>query len=97
MNLKKIGKVFTSNSVGTGPSSYEKRIYRAAVSQKLRNTEVDGLQMWSVAAKPLNKQQYSRQEFVLQCEALKLASYRNLLRALISLLFVLLTKYYNRG
>ena len=37
--LKKItGKLLTSKSVGTGPSSYEKRIYRAAVSQKLRNT-----------------------------------------------------------
>jgi len=36
MNLKN-GKVFTSKSVGTGPSSYEKRIYRAVVSQKLRN------------------------------------------------------------
>ena len=32
------GKVFTSKSVGTGPSSYEKRIYLAAVSQRLRNT-----------------------------------------------------------
>jgi len=36
--LKKIGKVFTSKSVGTGPSSYGKRIYRAAVSQKFRHT-----------------------------------------------------------
>ena len=36
--LKKIGKVFTSKFVGTGPSSYNKRIYRAAVSQRLRNT-----------------------------------------------------------
>jgi len=36
--LKKIGKVFMSKFVGTGPSSYEKRIYRAAVSQRLRNT-----------------------------------------------------------
>jgi hypothetical protein len=27
-----------SKSVGTEPSSYEKRIYRAAVSQSLRNT-----------------------------------------------------------
>ena len=36
--LKKIGKVFTSEFVGTGPSSYKKRIYRAAVSQRLRNT-----------------------------------------------------------
>jgi len=38
MNLKKIEKVFTSKFVGTGPSSCEKRIYRAAVSQRLRNT-----------------------------------------------------------
>ena len=36
--LKKTGKVFTSKSVWTGPSSYEKRIYRPAVSQRLRNT-----------------------------------------------------------
>jgi len=40
MNLKKIGKVFTSKYVGTGPSSYEKRIYRSAVSQRLRNTDI---------------------------------------------------------
>ena len=38
--LKKIGKVFTSTSVGTGPSSYKKGIYRAAVSQRLRNTRL---------------------------------------------------------
>jgi len=37
---KNIGKVFTSKFVGTGPSSYKKRIYRAAVSQRLRNTMV---------------------------------------------------------
>ena len=36
--LQKNGKVFTSKSVGTGPSCCEKRIYRAAVSQRLRNT-----------------------------------------------------------
>jgi hypothetical protein len=29
-----------SKFVGTGPSSYEKRIYRAAVSQRLRNTGI---------------------------------------------------------
>ena len=40
--LKKIGKVFTSKFVGTGPSSYKKkRIYRAAVSQRLRNTALN--------------------------------------------------------
>ena len=38
MNFKKNGKVFKSKSVRTGPSSYEKRIYRAAVSQRLGNT-----------------------------------------------------------
>ena len=38
MNLKKIGKLFTSKSVVTGPSSYKKRIYRAAVLQRLRNS-----------------------------------------------------------
>jgi len=38
--LKKIGKVLTSKSIGTGPLSYEKIIYRAAVSQRLRNTAV---------------------------------------------------------
>jgi len=37
MNLKN-GKVFKSKFFGTGPSSYEKGIYRAAVSQRLRNT-----------------------------------------------------------
>jgi len=36
--LKQNGKVFASKFVGTGPSSYEKRIYRAAVSKTLRNT-----------------------------------------------------------
>ena len=39
--LKKIGKIFTSKFVGTGPSSYKKRIYWAAFSQRLRNTAVD--------------------------------------------------------
>jgi len=35
---KKIGKVFTNKFVRTGPSSYKKRIYQDAVSQRLRNT-----------------------------------------------------------
>ena len=39
--LKKIGKVFMSKFVGTEPSSYKKRIYPAAVSQRLRNTALD--------------------------------------------------------
>ena len=39
--LKKNGKVFTSKFVGTGPSSCKKRIYRAAVSQRLRNTALN--------------------------------------------------------
>jgi hypothetical protein len=48
MNLKKIGKIFTSKFVGTGPSSYEKRIYQAAVSQKFRNTALHEDQFFSV-------------------------------------------------
>ena len=39
--LKKIGKIFTSKFVGTGHSSYKKRIYWAAVSQRLRNTALN--------------------------------------------------------
>ena len=39
--LKKNGKVFTSKFVGTGPSSYEKRNYWAAVSRRLRKTAVE--------------------------------------------------------
>jgi len=42
-NFKKIGKVFTSKFVGTRPSSYEKRIFPAAVSQRLRNTALESL------------------------------------------------------
>ena len=34
--------VFTSKFVGTGPSSYKKRIYRTSVSEMLRNTALDG-------------------------------------------------------
>jgi len=43
MNLIKIGKVLRSKSVGTGPSSYEKRIHRAAVSQMLRNNDLEDI------------------------------------------------------
>jgi len=38
--FKKFGNVFKSKFVGTGPSSYEKGIYRATVTQKLRNTDL---------------------------------------------------------
>jgi len=39
--LEEIGKVFTSKFIGIGPSSYEKRIYRSAVSLSLRNTTIE--------------------------------------------------------
>jgi len=42
--LKKIGKVFTSKFNVTGPSSHKKRICRAAVSQRLRNTGLNFLE-----------------------------------------------------
>jgi len=45
MDLKNV-KVFTSKFVGTGPSSYKKEIYLAAVSQRLRNTGVDNKCIW---------------------------------------------------
>ena len=41
--LKKNLEVFTSKFVGTGSSSYKKRIYRAAVPQRLRNTDLDDI------------------------------------------------------
>jgi len=41
---KKIGKVLTSKSIGTGPSSYGRRIYWASVSQRLRNTVLEDVQ-----------------------------------------------------
>ena len=41
--LKKIGKVFTSKFVVTGPSSYKKRTYWAAVSHRLTNTDVEDI------------------------------------------------------
>jgi len=41
MNLKKNGKAFTSKFVGSGPSSYEKGIYRVAVLQRLTKGGVD--------------------------------------------------------
>jgi len=43
--LKKNGMLFTSKFVGTGPSSYEKRIYRTALSQRLRNTGLEEKQV----------------------------------------------------
>ena len=50
--LKKIGKVLTSNSVWTGLSSYEKRIYRAAVSQRLRNTLLEAITLYCSGSQP---------------------------------------------
>jgi len=41
--LKKNGSVFTSKFVRTGPRLMKKRIYRIAVSQRLRNTGLDDL------------------------------------------------------
>ena len=51
--LYKSGKVFTSKFVGPGPSSYEKRIYQAAASQRLRNTAV--CPEWNVLSNALSR------------------------------------------
>jgi hypothetical protein len=55
--LKQIEKVFTSKFVGTGPSSYKKRIYRAAVSQRLTYTGVADAQLVTELPKHAAKQQ----------------------------------------
>ena len=52
--LKENGKVFTSESVGTGPSSYEKRIYRAAVSQRLRGTAMYHVSAVQISHNPVD-------------------------------------------
>jgi hypothetical protein len=54
--LKKNGRVFTSKFVGTGPSSCKKIIYRAAVSQRLRNT---GLRDTDFTVRVAKKRKYS--------------------------------------
>jgi len=51
--LKENGKVYTSKFVGFGPSSYEKRIYRAVVSQRLRNSGAVDIVELKVAQKVL--------------------------------------------
>ena len=50
--LKKNGKLFTSKFVGTGPSSDEKSIYRAAVSQRLRKAALDDLSVMLGSVRP---------------------------------------------
>jgi hypothetical protein len=45
---KNIGKEFTSKFVGSGPSSYKRRIYRAVVSQRLRNIALHVLSTYLV-------------------------------------------------
>jgi len=41
MNLKKLERYLRVNLLGLGPRLMKKRIYRAAVSQRLRNTDVE--------------------------------------------------------
>ena len=52
MNLKN-EKLFKSKFVGTGASFYKKRIYRAAVSKRLRNTVLNHSQILSKAGSPV--------------------------------------------
>jgi hypothetical protein len=43
MNLKKLERYLRVNLLEPGgPSSYEQRLYRAAVSRRLRNTDLEG-------------------------------------------------------
>jgi len=59
MNLEQSGKVFAIKFVGTGPSSYQKRIYRAAVSQRLRNTAVDDIRVTTIRVYTLERRKTS--------------------------------------
>jgi hypothetical protein len=43
--LKKLKRYLRVNLLGTVPSSYKKRIYRAAVSQRLRNTDLNDMRI----------------------------------------------------
>jgi len=45
MNLKKLEMYLRVNLLGPGPRLIKKRIYRAAVSQRLRNTGVDHIRL----------------------------------------------------
>jgi len=45
--LKKMERYLRVNLLGPGPRLTKKRIYRAAVSQRLRNTDVEG-KIWYV-------------------------------------------------
>jgi len=61
--LKKNGKVFTSKFVGTGPSSYEKRIYRAGrgltkVEKHCRTLLSDKGQSVNSCGGPFTKKRY---------------------------------------
>jgi len=64
--IKKIGKVFTSKSAGTGPLSYGKIIYQAAVSQSLRNTGLVNHNHIHIVCTSLNKLTilYSKQNYI---------------------------------
>ena len=72
MNLKKIGKLFTSKFFGTWPSSYKKRIYRAAVSQKLRNTCLTDVRSASLQKKKNKVQRFLLTAVYLMCAPLVL-------------------------
>ena len=63
MNLKNV-KVFTSKFVGTGPSSYKKIIYRAAVLQWLSNTALK------------HSDKYTNVEHALTLKTLHYSTYR---------------------
>jgi hypothetical protein len=54
--------IFTSKFVGTGPSSYNKRIYRAAVSQRLRNTGLEHSPWHNENDRPINDITYVRKQ-----------------------------------
>ena len=70
MNLKKKWKgIFTSKFVGTGPSSYEKIIYRAAVPQRLRNADSGKAFAWALLAVLFSETLHAAEELNAFCGA----------------------------
>jgi len=51
--LNKMERYLRVNLLGPGPRLMKKRIYRAAVSQRLRNTALEGLKMTQKESKPV--------------------------------------------
>jgi hypothetical protein len=76
MNLIELERYLRVNLLGPGPSSYIKRIYRAAVSQRLRNTGLENLTCFCCKALIISEQ-WTQIAFLLLCSATSYLNTRN--------------------